>query len=54
MTGSRLECAGYDVVNFRDRTYRWVDVKHFRLSSVATEREALHSFCSTTATATPT
>lgn len=41
MTETELEYAGRDFINFQDRSYRWVDIKHFRTPPDTAEQEAL-------------
>ncbi len=42
MNARELEYVGREFVNFNDRTYRWVDVKHFELpGEVASPERAL-------------
>jgi hypothetical protein len=41
MTEPELAYAGRDFINFQDRSYRWVDIKHFRLPPGASEQDAL-------------
>lgn len=41
MTETELEYLGRDFISFKDGTYRWVDIKHFRLPPGVAEQDIL-------------
>ena len=41
MTEDELDYAGREFIKFEDRSYRWVDIKHFLMPPTAGEQDAL-------------